>query len=85
MADKRFTLTVQNQPIDAILRALTQQLGLELVWREGTEAWRNDRVSLSVKNVTWQEVVTTVLQGHSATYRVQGRQLVITPAAASDR
>ena len=37
-ADKRFTLTVQNQPIEAILQAVTRQTDLQLVW-EPNQRW----------------------------------------------
>jgi hypothetical protein len=82
LADKRFTLTVQNQPIAAILQTVAQQLDLELVWHDATKSWRQQRVSLKVENATLGELISTVLQGQSATYRVQQQKLIITPAAA---
>jgi hypothetical protein len=85
LADKRFTLTVQNQPIAAILQAVAQQLDLELVWHDATQSWREDRVSLSVKNATLGELITTVLEGRSARYRLQGRRLIIAPASSAER
>jgi hypothetical protein len=83
LVDKRFTLTVQNQPIAAILQAVAGQLDLELVWDDATQSWREDRVSLSVKNATLGELLAAVLHGQAATYRVRGRKLLIMSAEAA--
>jgi hypothetical protein len=77
--DKRFSLTVQNQPIGAILTAVTQQLDVRVDWHPELHAVQHKQVSLAVENVTLGELLATVLQGQGATYRLHEGQLVIEP------
>ena len=79
---KRFTLTVQNQPVSAILSSVCKQLDTELVWQLGearaTEL-RAKRVSLSVKNATIGQLLEAVLGPLPVTYRLTKSRLIILP------
>jgi hypothetical protein len=83
LANKRFTLTVQNQPIEAILAAVARQLDVQLDWHPETQAIKKQRVSLAVENVTLGELLAKVLQDQPATYRLGDGRLTITPLAKS--
>jgi hypothetical protein len=83
LANKRFSLTVQNQPIEAVLAAVARQLDVQLDWQSETQALKKQRVSLAVENVTLGELLAAVLQGQPATYRLGDGRLTITPLPKS--
>jgi hypothetical protein len=77
LASKRFTLTVRNQPLDAVLQAVASQSQLQLVWPAGSESLQQSRVSTAVENATLAELLSALLQGQAATHRIQGKRLFI--------
>jgi hypothetical protein len=82
LANKRFTLTVKNQPLEAVLQAVAQQSELQLIWPDQSESLQRARVSLTVENATFAQLLSALLEGHGATHRIQDRRLIIVPAPA---
>jgi hypothetical protein len=74
---KRFTLTVKNQRIDAVLAAVARQANLQLVWPDESETLQQALVSLSVDNVSLGELLSHVLSDQGAKFRIQDGQLRI--------
>jgi hypothetical protein len=74
---KRFTLNVKNQRIDAVLLAVAQQTDLQVVWPEGSDELQATRVSLSVDNATLGELLSQLLRAQGAEFRIQNGRLQV--------
>ena len=75
---RRYTLAVENQPLDAVLRSLCQQLGLRLNLEKVPAAERAQLISFRVQNATEAELLTSTVSQAGLTYRRVGDQLQIT-------
>ncbi len=74
---KRYTLTVQNQPRDRLLESLARQLDLKLRWDGVGDDDKSQRVSLKLQNATLDELLHTVVGDTGLTYRLDGASLII--------
>jgi hypothetical protein len=77
----RYTLTVQNQPVGGIIRALADKLELTAKYDPRTTTKLNERVSFQVKDVTTEQLLDAVLSPAGLSFKLQGRTLEIVPAA----
>ncbi|MBN2580091.1 MAG: STN domain-containing protein [Pirellulales bacterium] len=83
LADKRFTLTVQEKPFIPLMRQLVRQIGLELQMDD--EALRragvppDRRVSFRVREATIDQLLQAALGNLPLRYRLRGKTVVIEP------
>ena len=83
LANKRFTLTITEQPVGPLVEKLAAQLNLELVMDE--EAIRragialDRRVSFEVEKATVDQLFQAALGSTGLTYRRQGSRVHIAP------
>ena len=79
--DKRFTLTVTEQPIGPFLKQLAKQLGLQIqmgepaIERAGVALDR--RVSFKVEDASIDELLQAAIKETPLKYRRQGRVLIV--------
>ncbi|QDS99774.1 hypothetical protein [Adhaeretor mobilis] len=57
----KFTLTIKNQPVGAVLDQIAKQLKLEVEWDDEAEARRNELVNCQVKEVPLEGLMRAVL------------------------
>ena len=74
------TLQVTNQPVEAILRALEKQAGLQVRWDETVAERVRTRVTFDVREATLEELLEAALTPAKLTYRRDGNSLTIIPA-----
>ena len=76
LARRRFTIRVEEQPLDELLRSLSDRLGLTLKLDEKSLTEKNvtldRRVSFDVKNATVAELFRAVLQPLRLQFRLRG-------------
>ena len=76
LAQRRFTLTIKDQELDAILRSLSERIGLQLEIDEASFAKKNvtprQRVSFEAKNATAVELFRGILSPHKLEFTIQG-------------
>jgi hypothetical protein len=61
-AEKRYTLTVENQPRGAVVKTLAAELGLALKFAAELNPQMTERISLSVKQVTAEDLLKQLLE-----------------------
>ena len=76
--EKRYTLTVQQQPLGPVLKALAGQLGLEVVLPEGQEEALSKRTSFSVKEADLPGLLDAIFAESTLGYRVEEARLIVT-------
>lgn len=72
------TLRVTQQPVDAILQAITRQLGISVEIEGEVSAQLQTHVSIDVQEVTLDELLTAALAPAGLTFRRQGDAVVVT-------
>jgi hypothetical protein len=81
--ERRYTLRVDNQPVDAVLRQLGRQLGWDVQFDEQAiqAAGRSagQRVSFSVQDVSVDELLDALLKPAGLTYRRDDQRLTVVP------
>jgi hypothetical protein len=78
--EKRYTLTVENQPAGAVLKTVAGALGKELKYDEALLEKLNTNVSFTVKDVPLDELLKKTLQPLGLAYRLDEKALeVIAP------
>lgn len=76
--EKRYTLTVQQQPLGPVLKALAGQLGLEVVLPEGQDEALSKRTSFSVKEADLPGLLDAIFAESELGYRVEEERLIVT-------
>lgn len=76
-ADKRFTLTAQQQPAGAILRAIAKEQGLTLEIPPQLLSRLKEQVNISAKNVTLSELLEQAIGPLGLKATVEGKSLKI--------
>jgi hypothetical protein len=76
-SETRYTMTVQNKPLGAVLRKLEMSAELQVSIDDAARGKLNDLVSLTVKDATLQQVLEAATQGTGLTFQLEGRQLRI--------
>jgi hypothetical protein len=74
---KRYTLTVENQPAGAVVKTIAGQLGKELTYDPAVVEKLRTKVSFTVKDVPLEELMAQTLGPLGLTYRIEGPALVI--------
>ena len=74
---KRYTLTVENQPAGAVVKTIAGQLGKELTYDPAAVEKLQTKVSFTVKDVPLEELMARTLGPLGLTYRIEGPALVI--------
>jgi hypothetical protein len=74
---KRYTLTVENQPAGAVVKTIAGQLGKELTYDPAAVEKLQTKVSFTVKEVPLEELMAKTLGPLGLTYRIEGPALVI--------
>ena len=72
-SDKRYSLSVQNQPLEGVLRAIGQQAGLDVQWDANVPP--QQLVTFSVQRVTLQALVDAATEGTSVRGTIAEGQL----------
>jgi hypothetical protein len=72
-----YTLKVENEPVGGVIKALAEQLKLEVTVEPAAEARLTERVSFDVADVSRDELLSSVLRPAGLTFRVSGNQLRI--------
>ena len=70
--EKNYTLTVENQAAGGVVRALGNQLGKKVVFDVRVERRLTKEVSLSVKEVSLEELLSAVLSPANLKYEIDG-------------
>ena len=78
-AEERYTLTVEQQPVGAILKTLQDQ-GWRLQIDADVQGKLNQRVSFDVRRVRIEELLTKVLAPVGLQFRLEGDTIVIRAA-----
>ncbi|MCB0117361.1 MAG: hypothetical protein KDD84_24845, partial [Caldilineaceae bacterium] len=76
-AEKRYTLTVQNQPLKAVLAALAQRLGLAVEYADGVEDAAGELVSFSVQDASREELFDAAVKPAGLRATLDGSSLRI--------
>jgi len=77
--EKRYTLSVENQPVAGVLKALCQRMQLQLDLSRLSQDQAAELISLNVKNVTRDALLQETVARAGLRYRMEGRRLVILP------
>lgn len=76
----RYTLTVENQPLGGIVKALAQQLELEATFDPSVNSDKlNELVSFRVKDATLEELLKAVLDPAGLAFELNGKTLEVVP------
>lgn len=79
LARRRFTLRVEQQPLDQLLPALAERIGLKLEWDEKSLERKgvslDKPVSLDVKNATIQELFRAALEPLKLEFQLRGNTI----------
>jgi hypothetical protein len=78
--EKRYTLTVANEPAGAVMRKVAETIGKELKYDTAVVERLQQHVQFSVKEVTLDELMVTTLKPLHLTYKVTDDALVIVSA-----
>ncbi|MDG2382411.1 MAG: hypothetical protein P8N76_12140 [Pirellulaceae bacterium] len=78
LVQRRYSLTVENQPLEGVLRSLCQQLGFRLNLEGIPQEKRGQLISFRVQNATESELLTSTVSPAGLSYRREGDQLRIT-------
>lgn len=63
IARQRFTLTVRQQPLEAILNAVARQTQSKLEWTDGALVYRHEPRTVETKNATFDALMSELLRG----------------------
>ena len=77
---KRYTLTVKNQPAGAVVSTVAGDLKKEIRYSSELREKLTQRISLEVKDVSLDELLTKTLAPLGLTYRLKEAELQIVPA-----
>jgi hypothetical protein len=80
--DKRYTVTVQNQPAGNIIATVARQLGIQSRYERPIGARLTTKISLSVKDVPLGELMEKTLTPLGLSWRIEGESLVIERATS---
>lgn len=72
---QRFTLTVKNQPLGAILKTISRETGLGLQWDAEEARWADTLRSVSVQNASLEELLAELFQGLPVEGQVEGERV----------
>ncbi len=75
--EKRYTLTVENQPAGAVLKTVANSLGKELKYDEALLEKLKTNVSFTAKDVTLEELMKKTLTPLGLTYKLDEKALEI--------
>ena len=76
-ADKRYTLKVENQPRGAVVKTIATEMGMELKFMPEITERLQQRVSLSVKQVTAEELLRQLLAPAGLVAKIEKNTLQI--------
>lgn len=74
-----FTLKVENEPVGGVVKALAEQLHLQVTVDPAAEAKLTERVSFNVADVSREELFQAVLRPAGLKFRLVGDELQILP------
>ena len=83
LAEERYTLTVKQQPVGAILKTLQDQ-GWHLQIEANVQERLNRRVSFEVRRVPIEELLTKALAPVGLQFRLEGDTIVVRVASSGD-
>ena len=69
---KTYTLTVENKPVGGVMQALGRQLGKKVVFDVKVERRLTKEISLDVKEVTLEQLLTEVASPAALKYEIEG-------------
>ncbi len=72
---QRFTLTVKNQPLGAILKTISRETGLGLQWNVEEGRWADTLRSVSVQNASLDVLLAELFQGLPIVGQVEDARL----------
>jgi hypothetical protein len=75
-----YTLKVENEPVGGVIKALAQQLKLEVTVDAAAEAKLTERISFNVADVSREELFQAVLEPAGLTFRMSGNELHVLTA-----
>jgi hypothetical protein len=78
--EKRYKMTVANQPAGAVVKTVATQLGKQLKYDPKLTELLQTKVSLSVEEVTLDELLTKALGPLKLAYRIDETAIEIVPA-----
>ena len=73
------TLSVKNTPIKTVLKQLSRQTGLSIIYKESYFT-DNDRVTIEVQNEPLEQVLRLCLAGKGCSWEIQDGMVVIRKA-----
>jgi len=77
------TLSVKNTPIKTVLKQLSRQTGLSIIYKESYFT-DNDRVTIEVQNEPLEQVLRLCLAGKGCSWEIQDGMVVIRKAEKED-
>ncbi len=63
IAQQRFTLTVRQQPLGAIMEAIARQTQSKVDWQDGAEAYQAEQRTVATQNATFGELMAQLMNG----------------------
>lgn len=63
ITQQRFTLTVRQQPLSAIVEAIARQTQSKVNWQDGTEAYQAEQRTVATQNATFEELMAQLMNG----------------------
>jgi len=78
--EKRYSLTVENQPAGAVVKTVATQLGKEFKFNPAAGERLRSKVSLSVKDVPLEELLDKTLRPLGLAYKLTDATLEVVPA-----
>jgi hypothetical protein len=72
-----YTLQVENEPVGGVIKALAEQLKLQVTIDSAAEAKLTQRISFNVAEVSRDELWKAVLDPAGLTFRIRGNELRI--------
>ncbi len=73
--EKNYTLTVENKPVGGVIRALGNQLGKTVEFDVTVERRLTKDISINVKEVSLDELLTAVLSPAALKYEIEGETI----------
>jgi hypothetical protein len=77
--EQRFSLKLENQPVNKVLDQLAGQLGLAVNWQSDAQSRREHLTSCEIKDGTLEDLLDGVLAPVGLSYSLEGTQLTIMP------
>ena len=78
VGEKRYTLTVENQPAGAVLKTVANSLGKELKYDEALLDKLKTNVSFTAKDITLEELMKKTLEPLGLMYKLDDKVLEVT-------